>query len=59
MSGPDPDDWQPKPLMGRTFWVMLVLGFICIVAGAAVAAFVPRFFPATPPANEQVPPEPQ
>lgn len=45
MSDPDPDDWQPKPLMGRTFWVMLILGFVCVLAGAAVAAFVPRLFP--------------
>lgn len=45
MGDPDPDDWQPKPLMGRTFWVMLVLGFVCVLAGIGVAALIPRLFP--------------
>lgn len=41
MDAPDPDDWQPKPLMGPTFWIMLALGFVFIAAGAAVAWLLP------------------
>jgi len=41
VSGPDPDDWQPKPLMGRAFWIMLVLGFVGVLAGGAVAWLLP------------------
>lgn len=40
MSDPD-DNWRPRPLMGRAFWIMLVLGFVCVVAGAAVAWLLP------------------
>jgi hypothetical protein len=40
---PDPDDYQPKPLMGRAFWLLLVFAFVCVVAGAAVAMLGPRF----------------
>ena len=40
----DPDDWQPKPLMGRMFWIMLALSVVCVAAGAAVALLAPRFF---------------
>ena len=42
MSDRDPDDYEPRPLMGRTFWVMLVFAFLCVVAGVAVA-LAPRF----------------
>jgi hypothetical protein len=43
VSDPDPDDWQPKPLMGRMFWIMLALSVVCVAAGAAVALLAPRF----------------
>ncbi len=43
MSDPDPDDYQPRPLMGRMFWVMLALSVVCVGAGAAVAILAPRF----------------
>jgi hypothetical protein len=39
----DPDDWRPKPLMGRMFWTMLALSVVCVAAGAAVALLAPRF----------------
>ena len=45
MNDLDPDDDQPKPLMGRMFWVMLVFGFVCVLAGAAVALLLPRLVP--------------
>ena len=51
MSPPDPDDdWQPKPLMGRMFWVMLALGLVCVAAGAAVAWLLPHIMPPSTPA---------
>lgn len=49
---PDPDDYRPKPLMGRTFWVMLVFGFLCVMAGIGVALLLPRLLP---PKAEQSP----
>ena len=42
MNDPD-DDWQPKPLMGRMFWVMLALSVVCVLAGVGVAMLAPRF----------------
>ena len=48
MAEPDDDGWQPKPLMGRTFWIMLALGLVCVVAGAGVAWLLPQLLPATP-----------
>ncbi|MBY0397542.1 MAG: hypothetical protein K2X91_13895 [Thermoleophilia bacterium] len=42
MSPPDDDDgYEPRPLMGRTFWIMLALSVVCVVAGAAVAWLLP------------------
>ena len=44
MGPPDPDDdFEPRPLMGPTFWIMLALGLACVLAGAAVAWLLPRF----------------
>jgi len=40
VSDPDPD--EPKPLMGRMFWIMLALSVVCIAAGVAVAFLAPR-----------------
>lgn len=48
MDAPDPDDGPPPPLMGRTFWIMLVLGLVCVLAGAAVAWLLPHLLPTTP-----------
>ena len=42
---PDPDDYRPRPLMGRAFWLLLVFAFVCVVAGAGVAMLAPRLFP--------------
>ena len=43
MSDPDPDsEHKPKPLLGWTFWAMLALGTVCVLAGAAVAFLLPK-----------------
>ena len=42
-ASPDPDDERPpKPLMGPTFWIMLALGVVCLLAGAGTAWLLPR-----------------
>ena len=43
MSDPEPDDHEPRPLMGRMFWIMLALSVVCVLAGVGVAALAPRF----------------
>ncbi|HEY0651170.1 MAG TPA: hypothetical protein VGD44_24995, partial [Phenylobacterium sp.] len=56
MSQPDPDlprdpaEYRPKPLMGWTFWAMLVFGIVCVLAGAGVALLAPRLLTPPPPA---------
>lgn len=41
--GRDPDDERPpRPLMGPTFWIMLALSVVCVLAGAFVAMVLPR-----------------
>jgi flagellar basal body-associated protein FliL len=41
MSEPDDDGYQPRPLMGRSFWIMMAISIICVIAGAAVAWLLP------------------
>lgn len=47
----DPADYRPKPLLGATFWAMLALMLLCVLAGVAVANFGPRLFGPPPPAK--------
>src|SRR5688572_26420121 len=54
----DPAEYRPKPLMGVTFWIMLVFGMVCILAGAGVAMLLPRLLPPPPPAPAAPPPPP-
>jgi hypothetical protein len=45
----DGADAHPRPLMGATFWAMIALLLICVLAGVAVAVLVPRVLaPETP-----------
>jgi hypothetical protein len=46
--------------LGAGFWAMIVFGFLCAVAGLAVAKFGPALFPAHPagPAVHAPPPRP-
>jgi len=46
----DPAAYRPRPLLGLTFWAMLALMLLCVLAGVAVAEFGPRLFGAKPPA---------
>jgi hypothetical protein len=45
----DPADYRPKPLMGVTFWAMIALMLLCVLAGVAIAVVVPRVFGPKPP----------
>ena len=51
----DPSDYRRKPLLGVTFWAMLALMLLCVLAGVAIATVGPRAFgpqlPAKPPAE--------
>lgn len=40
----DPSDYRPRPLLGVTFWAMLALMLLCVLAGVAVANYGPRLF---------------
>lgn len=45
----DPAEYRPKPLLGFTFWAMIVLMLLCVLAGVAIADFGPRLLgPKTP-----------
>ena len=45
----DPAEYRPKPLMGATFWAMIALILLCVLAGVAITLVVPRVFgPKTP-----------
>lgn len=39
----------PSKGLGALFWSMIIFGFVCILAGAAVAWLGPTLFPARPP----------
>lgn len=47
----DPADYRPRPLLGVTFWAMIVLMLLCVLAGVAIADFGPRLFGPKPPAK--------
>jgi hypothetical protein len=38
----DPAEYRPRPLLGVTFWAMLALMLLCVLAGVAIAEFGPR-----------------
>ncbi|MDP3660670.1 COG4223 family protein [Phenylobacterium sp.] len=40
---PDPADDPAPALMGRSFWAMIAFSVLCVVAGAAIVAFLPGF----------------
>jgi hypothetical protein len=47
----DPAEYRPKPLMGVTFWAMIALMLLCVLAGVAIAVVVPRVFGPKPAAG--------
>ncbi|HXA39928.1 MAG TPA: mitofilin family membrane protein [Phenylobacterium sp.] len=54
----DPADYRPRPLLGVTFWAMIALMLLCVLAGVAIANFGPKWFgprPLARPAAEAPP----
>jgi hypothetical protein len=47
----DPAEYRPKPLLGATFWAMMALMLLCVLAGVAVATVVPKVFAPKPAAS--------
>ena len=47
----DPAAYRPRPLLGVTFWAMLALMLLCVLAGVAIAEFGPRLFTPKPAAR--------
>lgn len=45
---PDSADDRPRPLLGVSFWVMVVFGLVCVLAGVVVTLWGPRLFVASP-----------
>jgi hypothetical protein len=62
----DPAAYRPRPLMGVTFWAMIALMLLCVLAGVAIAEFGPRLFasklaardPAGAPSSREAAPAP-
>ena len=44
---PDPADDRPRPLLGLGFWVTVVFGLLCVLAGVAVTLWGPQLFVAS------------
>ena len=40
----DEDD-RSRPVLSLLFWLLIVLAFICIAAGAVVGVYGPKLFP--------------
>ena len=47
----DPAGYRPRALLGATFWAMLALMLLCVMAGVAIAEFGPRVMMRRPPAR--------
>jgi hypothetical protein len=47
----DPAAYRPRPLLGATFWAMLALCVLCVLAGIAVASYLPRLGAGRPAAH--------
>ena len=45
-SPPDDEADRPRPLFSAAFWIALLFGLVCVIAGLAFAAFGPRLFAA-------------
>ncbi|MDB5467312.1 MAG: hypothetical protein JWQ46_2074 [Phenylobacterium sp.] len=44
----DPADYRPRRILGPSFWLLLAFGFICVLAGAAIALLAPRLLAGRP-----------
>ncbi|THD61826.1 MAG: hypothetical protein E8A12_09815, partial [Phenylobacterium sp.] len=47
----DPAAYRPRPLLGATFWAMIALMLLCVLAGVAIAELGPRWFGPKPAAR--------
>src|SRR4051812_4056435 len=47
----DPAEYRPRPLMGATYWAMMALMVLCVLAGVAIAEFLPRMLARHAPAT--------
>jgi hypothetical protein len=47
----DPAAYRPRPLLGVTFWAMIALMLLCVLAGVAIADFGPKWFGPRPTAK--------
>ena len=46
----DPAEYRPRPLMSATYWAMMALMLLCVLAGVAIAVFVPKLLAPKAPA---------
>jgi len=47
---PDPAAYRRQRLMGVGFWAMIAFSILCVLAGAAIATYLPRILGERPPA---------
>jgi len=50
----DPATYRPRALLGVTFWAMLALMLLCVLAGVAVANYGPKLLGSRPPAKTPI-----
>jgi hypothetical protein len=53
----DPASYGRAGLMGRGFWLLLLFGLACVIAGVALATLGPKLFAAKPPAAPAAAPQ--
>lgn len=57
----DPADYRPRPLLGLSFWALLLFGLVCVLAGVALAILGPKLWarrPAARPVEAAAPADP-
>jgi hypothetical protein len=54
----DPAEYRPRPLLGVSFWIIVVFGLVCVLAGVALALFAPRLWAQRPAARSLEAPVP-
>jgi hypothetical protein len=47
----DPAAYRPRAPLGVTFWAVMALCVLCVLAGAAIATWAPKLWPVRPPAK--------
>ena len=56
----DPAAYRPRPLLGVSFWAMIALSVLCVLAGVAIATVAPRLWAPRPaPHAAETPPAPE